>query len=579
MKKQKNVHFNLFAILLFITAVFFASFTSNVKGYTSDDFVGTVTGPNTISVGDTATYQLAGSSENPNRTYGYTSFSVPKSGYYYFFINTSNNIPVDFEVYKSKYPCSTSNFENNCKRAYLSTGYTYYIKLSLQNEGSEQVTVTLRQFTSDISLNSNGTTLCVGSKFSLTAATTPAGNPVTWSSSDSGVASVDANGTVTAVRSGTATITASSFDFFERSIDVKVVQPDTYLNHTGRSLYINGKFTLKPVGLWCNVTSAKFTNYNNKIISVQKNQGQNSATIKAKKPGHTSVTVTIHTDQGTFTKTCNVTVMSPTLNHKQKTIYLGQTTTLKVKHGTGKVKWSTSNKKVCKVKNGVVSPKKQGTSYVTAVSNGKKIKCKIIVKNPTLNHKDFGIALGCSEQMYVKRGYSLQKTAKWSVSNSNVSISKYGLVRGKKLGTATIKCKVNGVTIKCKVTVHKNQYKYTYAYGVKLDDLDLNNWYIKTQKLYFDGSKLKAKIRIYNTYTDRKIKRFSCITVNFSGGGESVTKRFVNKKVNLGTYKSKSFTLTIPVNKKLHNRLDLKKDYFSYSIDGDVDYSCYDWID
>ncbi|MCD7929352.1 MAG: Ig-like domain-containing protein [Clostridiales bacterium] len=63
-----------------------------------------------------------------------------------------------------------------------------------------------------LSLSKTSATLSPGKTLSLTATVTPSGtdDPVCWSSSDSSVAYVDDSGTVTAVQSGTATITAAS---------------------------------------------------------------------------------------------------------------------------------------------------------------------------------------------------------------------------------------------------------------------------------------------------------------------------------------------------------------------------------
>lgn len=59
-----------------------------------------------------------------------------------------------------------------------------------------------------ISLNKSSTTISDGNTETLTATTDPAGETVTWSSSDEDVATVAA-GVVTAVDPGTAIITAS----------------------------------------------------------------------------------------------------------------------------------------------------------------------------------------------------------------------------------------------------------------------------------------------------------------------------------------------------------------------------------
>lgn len=71
----------------------------------------------------------------------------------------------------------------------------------------------------------------------------------------------------------------------------------------------------------------------------------------------------------------------PKLNYSKVTIYKGSSKTLKVKNTKKKVKWSTSNKKIAKVtKKGKVTGVKKGTCKVYAKVNGKKLSCKVIVK-------------------------------------------------------------------------------------------------------------------------------------------------------------------------------------------------------
>lgn len=80
------------------------------------------------------------------------------------------------------------------------------------------------------------------------------------------------------------------------------------------------------------------------------------------------------------------------LNTTKKTIYKGSTYTLKVKGTKKKVKWTTSNKKVATVNSkGKVTAKKKGTATITAKVGGKKLKCKITVKNPVKKNKNITV--------------------------------------------------------------------------------------------------------------------------------------------------------------------------------------------
>lgn len=93
----------------------------------------------------------------------------------------------------------------------LLAGETYYYQAYAIVNGKEYTGKT-KSFTTvsedaGIRLNTNSTSLEVGKTVKLTATTTPSGQAVTWSSSNSSVAKVS-NGTVTGVKDGTATITA-----------------------------------------------------------------------------------------------------------------------------------------------------------------------------------------------------------------------------------------------------------------------------------------------------------------------------------------------------------------------------------
>lgn len=67
------------------------------------------------------------------------------------------------------------------------------------------------------------------------------------------------------------------------------------------------------------------------------------------------------------------------LNKNKLVLAKDSTYKLKVKNTKKKVKWSTSNKKIVKVKKGVLTPVSVGTATVTAKVSGKKYTCKVTV--------------------------------------------------------------------------------------------------------------------------------------------------------------------------------------------------------
>ncbi len=73
---------------------------------------------------------------------------------------------------------------------------------------------------------------------------------------------------------------------------------------------------------------------------------------------------------------------TPAISAKKKTVYYKSTATLKLKNYKGKVKWTTSNKKIAKVSSkGVVTGVAPGKCTITATAGKKKYKCTVTVKD------------------------------------------------------------------------------------------------------------------------------------------------------------------------------------------------------
>jgi hypothetical protein len=148
----------------------------------------------------------------------------------------------------------------------------------------------------------------------------------------------------------------------------------------------------------------------------------------------------------------NVEAATIKLNATSKTIYVKKSFTLKVSGTKKKATYKSSNKKVATVSSkGVVKAVKKGTSTITVKVNGKTLKCKITVKNPTLNKTSLSLNKGKTYTLKVSNGVG---TVKWSTSNKSVAtVTNKGKVTAVKSGTATISAKVSGITLKCTVKV------------------------------------------------------------------------------------------------------------------------------
>lgn len=95
-------------------------------------------------------------------------------------------------------------------------------------------------YNSDISLNKTTADVDKGSTLTLTATTSPAGETVTWSSSNTSVATVSSSGKVTGVALGSATITAKKTDGTSASclVYVTIVDGVYRIQNSNNGLYL-----------------------------------------------------------------------------------------------------------------------------------------------------------------------------------------------------------------------------------------------------------------------------------------------------------------------------------------------------
>lgn len=240
----------------------------------------------------------------------------------------------------------------------------------------------------DISLSKTKETLEVGKTLSLTATVLPynaSNRSVTWSSDNDKVATVSADGKVTAIGKGTANITVRSNDGTNiKATAVITVRAKTVkatsvkLSKTSLTLKPKASTTLKVTISPSKVTdkSVVWSSSNPKVATVKNGK------ITAKAVGTT--TITVKTKDGSNKKaTCKITVADIKLNKTKATLKKGKSLTLKAKVSgkSKKVTWKSSNSKIATVsKTGKVTAKKVGTATITAKANGVTTTFKVKVK-------------------------------------------------------------------------------------------------------------------------------------------------------------------------------------------------------
>ena len=236
-----------------------------------------------------------------------------------------------------------------------------------------------------ITLNQTSVSLKVNERVTLTATVAPddaTDKTVSWTSSNDDIASVD-DGVVTALKLGTATITAKAGDktaTCEITVEATPVTSIT-LDRTSVSLRTNETVTLTATVNPDDATDKTVTwSSSNSYVATVKD-----GVVTAVSPG----TATITAKAGDQTASCVITVEATqvtgiSLNKTSVSLKVNETVTLTATvtpaDATDKtVTWSSSNTGVATVKNGVVTAVKAGTATITAKAGTKSATCTVTV--------------------------------------------------------------------------------------------------------------------------------------------------------------------------------------------------------
>ena len=338
-----------------------------------------------------------------------------------------------------------------------------------------------------VKLNKSETSILVGGNETLTATVLPedaTNQKVTWKSDKPEIATVDANGKVTGVKAGEATITVTTEDG-GKTATCKVTVSDTEikvtgvtLNKTALTLETGASETLTATVAPAEATNKKVTWKSDKpeIATVDAN-----GKVTGVKAGEATITVT--TEDGGKTATCKVTVSDTeikvtgvTLNKTALTLNIGASETLSATVAPAdatnkKVTWKSSDAAVATVDtNGKVTAVKAGeaTITVTTEDGGKTATCKVTVKTATiavtgvtLNKTATSLLVGGSETLTatVAPAEATNKKVTWKSDKPEIAtVDANGKVTGVKAGEATITVTTEdgGKTATCKVTVKPN---------------------------------------------------------------------------------------------------------------------------
>ncbi len=353
-----------------------------------------------------------------------------------------------------------------------------------------------------IAISDTSMTLNKGSWKQLSAVITPtnAANPaVTWSSSNTAVATVDSTGKVTAVGIpsgadyGEAIITAQTSNAsVYATCSVKVISAilitSLTLNKSELALNVGDEETLTVTGTPSNATNKtlvwKSSNPDvasvsaGKVIAASKGTAVITATATDGSDKYVSCVVTVS----------NIQILNVYLDKSSLDLSEGDTakitaTIYPTNATTATLKWTSSNTSVATVdsKGNIVAGATKGYAIITASAtdgSGKFAEC-VVLSKPKVHVTGLTINYGttldllANDSTYLKAtvlpANATASTVTWSSSNTAIASidASSGLLKGLALGEATITATADGKSVTIKINVTNTEYNYGVATGFK----------------------------------------------------------------------------------------------------------------
>lgn len=292
---------------------------------------------------------------------------------------------------------------------------------------TQSITVNDKPTVTSITGNSN---VCVGS--TVTLGNTTAGG--VWASSNTGIATIDNNGIVTAIATGNTTISytvTNTCGSTSATTTITVNDKPIVANITGNNTVCTGNTT----SLSNTTTGGIWTTADNNIATV------NNGTVTGIATGTTIISYTVTNTCGSTTVTQNITVNSqPNVAEitGNATVCLGDTTRFK-STTTGGV-WSSSNNTIATISNGLITGNTIGNatiSYTVTNTCGSTIKTRTI----TVINKPVVALITGANNTCVGNNINLSNITPggtWSSDNTTVATVSNGVVTPVTAGTALI---------------------------------------------------------------------------------------------------------------------------------------------
>ena len=312
---------------------------------------------------------------------------------------------------------------------------------------------------------------------------------VEWKSSDTKVASVSAYGDVRAIGAGTATITCSATDgskvFATAKVSVTQVAQTvslSYKTNAGKEervynlLNIVTGFKKQLIVTKSPVNAIdpqlKWTSSNPSVVKVEANgvvtaMGVGKATLTYEGTNGCAIKQTIEVNVTEGVKSISLANLSSNSGNVYMDDYesgIELKATVSPSNANNKtVTWTSSNREIADVYDGVVRMKKAGKVVITCTANdGSEVSAsyvlniKALVKQISLEKNIFLKGKSTKAKLIFFPEYASNKKVKYSSSNKKIAtISSKGVIKAKKVGTCVITIKAkDGSGIVSKITIN-----------------------------------------------------------------------------------------------------------------------------
>lgn len=300
---------------------------------------------------------------------------------------------------------------------------------------------------------------------------------LSYRSSNPKVAKVSKDGTITGIRPGTSTITAS-VPGAKDSCEVTVLKNNYKLNRSSQTI-VKGSSTT----IYMSNTSAhdnvSFELSDSSIAEIS--PSGNSCKITAREAGQATLNAyyTVYQDglSATCKHSCTINVIDSGIVQQQAAIAVGTSKTLTLKHvkksgaQVTDISWKSANPKIASVglHTGKVKGRKFGSTKITATvsysdDTTKKYVTRLKVSQPQTAYKRTVISLGRSQKIAM-RGLTAYSNTTWKLKKKSLaSIDRDGTITaGYTTGKTTVTINADGKVIKHTLIVTNPSLQSTFA--------------------------------------------------------------------------------------------------------------------